>query len=228
MIRLANQIVLAATILIVGAGRAYGGLVLFSTLGPNDAYDMSGSQSFSFSAPPPPLFTDFWFAMPFQVQGSGDYPFSSAVLPLVSTGDIASVEIQLLSSSGGRPGSILDSIPVTDQVSSTPALVTARSSTFPVLQGGATYFLAVDVRPQLTTTTRWGLGTISGNPRGPNVDVWDAVNSLPLELAGPSPVGFTIRAAVTAVPEPSTIVIVATGIPLALGLCWHGRRALFS
>ena len=221
MNRLTTQIVLAALMLIGGVGRAHGEIILFSTLGPDDAFDMSGGTSFGFSAAPPPLFTAFRFALPFQVPDGGSFPFSSAVLPLERTGDIASVEIQLLSSSGGNPGPILDSIPVTSQVSVTPALVTAMSSTFPLLQGGDTYFLAVDVRPPLTTTGRWGLATISGDPRGPNIEVWDAVNSLPLTPAGPSAVGFTIRA--VTVPEPSTVAIVAAGFSLILGLCW--RRA---
>jgi hypothetical protein len=201
----------------IGAGRAHGEAILFSTLGSNDAFDMSGGHAFGFGAPPPPLFTETRFAMAFQVPGSGDLSFSSAVLPLVSIGDIALVEIQLLSSIEGNPGPILESIPVTSQVSSSPALVMAMSSSFPVLQGGDTYFLAVDVRPQLTTTSRWVLNTLSGDPRGPNVEVWFAVNAFPLTRAGPSPVGLTIRA--VAVPEPSTIIIVAIGIPLILACC---------
>jgi PEP-CTERM motif len=223
MNRLATQIVLAAAMLIGGVGRVHGEVILFSTLGPNDAFDMSGGTSFSFSAAPPPLFTDVRFAMLFQVPDGGNSPFSSAVLPLESTGDIASVEIQLLSSSGGNPDSILESILVTSQVSGTPALVTAMSTTFPELQGGGTYFLGVDVRPQLTTSGRWGLSTLSGDPRGPAVEVWSAVNSFPLGVAGPSQVGFTIRG--VAVPEPSTLVIVATGLSLILGLCWRRVQA---
>ena len=199
MKELPAQIVLAAAMLMVGAGRIYAETILFSTLGPNNAYNMSGSRSFSFSGPPPILFPDSAherFAMPFQVPGTGDYPFSSAVLPLVSTGDIASVEIQLLSSSGGNPGPILESIPVTSQVSSTPALITAVSSSFPLLQGGDTYFLAVDVRPLLTSPIRWGLDTISGDPIGPAITVWAGIGS-PLVPLGPSHVGFTINTSVT-------------------------------
>jgi hypothetical protein len=181
---------------------------------------MSGGGSFNFSAAPPPLVTDFRFAMQFQVPGSGGALFSSATLPLESTGDIALVEVQLLSSSGGSPGSILDSILVTSQVSGTPALVNAISTTFPELQGGDVYFLAVDVKPQLTTSNRWGMTTFSGDPRGPSVEVWSAVNSEPLGGPGPSQVGFTVRAVGVPASEPSTLVFVVTGFPLILGLCW--------
>ena len=219
MWRSMTQIVLAVAMLISGAGRVHGESILFSTLGPGDAFDMSGGTSFSFSAPAPPLVTRFRFAMPFEVPGGGDVSVSSVVLPLASVGEIASVEIQLLSSIGGSPDLVLESIPVTSRVSSTPDLVTAISSTFPALQGGGTYFLAVDVRPQLTTSSRWGLNTFSGDPKGPNVEVWDAVNSEPLTSAGPSPVGFTIRA----IPEPSTLAMVAAGILLTLGLGWRRR-----
>ncbi len=223
MNRLTVQIILAAAMLIGDVGRVHAEIIVFSTLGPHDAFDMSGGGSFNFVASPPPLFTDSRFAIPFQVMDGADLRFSSAVLPLESIGDIASVEIQLLSSSGGNPGSILESIPVTSQVSGTPALVTAISSTFPLLQGGDTYFLAVDVKPLLTTSSRWGMLTFFGDPRGPNVEVWGAVNSQPLTPDGPSQVGFTIRG--IAVPEPSTLVIVATGFFLILCVCY--RRDLF-
>jgi len=91
----------------------------------------------------------------------------------VSIGLAARRAFQLLSSSGGNPGSILESILVTSQVFDASALVTAMSTTFPGLQGADTYFLAVDVRPQLTTSGRWGLSTFSGDPRGPDAGPLD-------------------------------------------------------
>lgn len=150
---------------------------------------------------------------------SGTFTFSSAQLAMNLVTGPNHFQVLLMTSSGGFPGNIIETITLTDAVPMfPPQIVVANSALHPVLTGGTQYWL-VAFAPEPSTFGIWNLsfndfsspqarGFVS--PTGP----WIAANT----LIKPA---FQING--EPVPEPSTMLLLGTGLA-ALGTAVRKRR----
>ena len=145
--------------------------------------------------------------------------FSSAQLAMLLVAEPNQFQVLLMTSSGGLPGNIIETITLTDAVPMfPPQIVVANSALHPVLTAGTQYWLAA-FAPEPSTFGIWNLsfndfstpqarGFVS--PTGP----WIETNI----LIKPA---FQING--EPVPEPSTMLLLGTGLA-ALGTAVRKRR----
>lgn len=150
---------------------------------------------------------------------SETFTFSSAQLAMNLVTGPNLFQVLLMTSSGGFPGNIIETITLTDVVPMfPPQIVVANSALHPVLTAGTQYWLAV-FAPEPSTFGIWNLSfndfsspQVRGfvSPSGP----WVGTNI----LIKPA---FQING--EPVPEPSTMLLLGTGLA-ALGTAARKRR----
>lgn len=146
------------------------------------------------------------------------FTFSSAQLAMTLVGGPNHFQVLLMTSSGGLPGNIIETITVIDAVPLSPSgIVVANSALHPVLTSGTQYWLVV-FAPEPTTFGIWNfsLNDFSTpqargftSPTGPWV-----VNNVTRSV-------FQING--EPIPEPSTMLLLGTGLA-ALGTAVRKRR----
>ena len=150
---------------------------------------------------------------------SETFTFSSAQLAMNLVTGPNHFQVLLMTSSGGLPGNIIETITLTDAVPMfPPQIVVANSALHPVLTAGTQYWLAA-FAPEPSTFGIWNLSLNDfstpqalgfTSPTGP----WIETNIL-LKPA------FQING--EPVPEPSTMLLLGTGLA-ALGTAVRKRR----
>ncbi|HJP93007.1 MAG TPA: PEP-CTERM sorting domain-containing protein [Pyrinomonadaceae bacterium] len=206
-------ILIGAWLLLFIASEARADTVVFSNFGPGMTFNelqgfaITGSNLLG-GAIPALAFTP-----------SGTFTFSSAQLAMNLVTGPNDFQVLLMTSSGGLPGNIIETITLTDAVPMfPPQIVVANSALHPVLTAGTQYWL-VAFAPEPSTFGIWNLslndfstpqarGFVS--PTGP----WIVPNT----LIKPA---FQING--EPVPEPSTMLLLGTGLA-TLGTAVRKRR----
>ena len=195
------------------ASEARADTIVFSNFGPG----MTFNQTQGFAITGSNLFGGFIPAYAFTPTET--FTFSSAQLPMNLVTGPNHFQVLLMTSSGGLPGTIIETITLTDAVPMfPPQIVVANSALHPVLTAGTQYWLAV-FAPEPTTFGIWNhsfndfstpqaRGFVS--PTGP----WVETNI----LIKPA---FQING--EPVPEPSTMLLLGTGLA-SLGTAIRKRR----
>ena len=201
-------ILIGVWLLLFIASEARADTIVFSNFGPgmtfNQTQGVSVTASNLFGDIPAHAFTP-----------SQTVTFSSAQLAMLLVAEPNHFQVLLMTSSGGLPGNIIETITVTMPTSA--GIVTANSALHPVLTSGTQYWLAV-FAPEPNTFGIWHL----------------ALNdfSTPQALAFNSPTGPWVVNNVTRsafqingepIPEPSTMLLLGTGLA-ALGTAVRKRR----
>jgi hypothetical protein len=142
-----------------------------------------------------------------------------AMRKIAGTGD-GPVTVFIESSSAGAPDAILDTLTQVGGLTATPSLVDFICSSCSVLDAGTVYFL-VAYQPDPSSESGWNLalsttGTIYSNKNGRVTGSWNQDPSGPLAA-------FEVNGVPAATPEPSTLVLLGTGV---LGLAGMARRKL--
>jgi hypothetical protein len=143
-----------------------------------------------------------------------------AMRKIAGTGD-GPVTVFIESSSAGAPDAILDTLTqVGGGLTTTPSPVDFICSSCSVLDAGTMYFL-VAYQPDPSSESGWNLalsttGTIYSNKNGIVTGSWNQDPSGPLSA-------FEVNGVPAATPEPSTLVLLGTGV---LGLAGMARRKL--
>lgn len=201
-------ILIGVWLLLFIASEARADTIVFSNFGPgmtfNQTQGLSVTASNLFGDIPAHAFTP-----------SQTVTFSSAQLAMLLVAEPNHFQVLLMTSSGGLPGNIIETITVTMPTSA--GIVTATSALHPVLTSGTQYWLAV-FAPEPNTFGIWNL----------------ALNDFltPQALGFTSPTGpwvvsnlnrsaFQING--EPVPEPSTMLLLGTGLA-TLGTAVRKRR----
>jgi PEP-CTERM motif len=130
------------------------------------------------------------------------------------------VTVFIESSSAGAPDAILDTLTQVGGLTTTPLPVDFTCSSCSVLDAGTMYFL-VAFQPDPSSQSGWNLalsttGTIYSNNNGRLTGAWNQDPNSPLAA-------FEVNGDPAATPEPSTLVLLGTGV---LGLAGMVRRKL--
>ena len=204
-------ILIGVWLLLFIASEARADTVVFSNFGPGMTFNQTQGVSVTASN----LFGD----IPAQAfTPSQTVTFSSAQLPMNLVTGPNHFQVLLMTSSGGLPGTIIETITLTDAVPMfPPQIVVANSALHPVLTAGTQYWLAV-FAPEPNTFGIW------------NFSLNDF--STPQALAFTSPTGPWVVNNVTRsafqingepIPEPSTLLLLGTGLA-TLGTAVRKRR----
>lgn len=194
------------------ASEARADTVVFSNFGPG----MTFNQNQGFAVTGSNLFGGVIPAHAFIP--SQTFTFSSAQLAMTLIDGPNHFQVLLMTSSGGLPGNIIETITLTDVVSTFPGIVTANSALHPVLTSGTQYWL-VAFGPEPNTFGTWNLSPDDfsspqargfTSPTGP----WDLANNVPRSA-------FQING--EPVPEPNTMLLLGTGLA-TLGTAIRKRR----
>lgn len=226
---------IASIVLLAATGTVHA-VPIFSNLGPSGQWGANGGNfgliGESYAAD---LGQDL--AMRFTVPALGpDYAFTGAELALiniVAPPSNSALSILLMEDANGLPGTILETMVLSSLLlPSSGALVSASSTTNPLLHAGITYWLAADAMGGLYDA--WHPQYLSGPPTS-------GVFRRELEAGGETPWlfindfsdgrdrGYRISGnALTSapVPEPGTLGLVGVGLALFAGFRRRRRRAL--
>jgi len=207
-------IVIGVWLLLFVASEARADTIVFSNFGPGMTFNQLQGIGVTGSGD---VFGGFIPAYAFTPTET--FTFSSAQLPMNLVTGPNHFQVLLMTSSGGLPGTIIETITLTDAVPMfPPQIVVANSSLHPVLTAGTQYWLAV-FAPEPSTFGIWNhsfddfstpqaRGFVS--PTGP----WVETNI----LIKPA---FQING--EPVPEPSTMLLLGTGLA-SLGTAVRKRR----
>jgi len=207
-------IVIGVWLLLFVASEARADTIVFSNFGPGMTFNQLQGIGVTGSGD---VFGGFIPAYAFTPTET--FTFSSAQLPMNLVTGPNHFQVLLMTSSGGLPGTIIETITLTDAVPMfPPQIVVANSALHPVLTAGTQYWLAV-FAPEPTTFGIWNhsfddfstpqaRGFVS--PTGP----WVETNI----LIKPA---FQING--EPVPEPSTMLLLGTGLA-SLGTAIRKRR----
>jgi len=190
------------------ASEARADTIVFSNFGPG----MTFNQTQGISVTGSNLFGD----IPAQAfTPSQTVTFSSAQLATLLVAEPNHFQVLLMTSSGGLPGNIIETI--TMAMPTSAGIVTANSALHPVLTSGTQYWLAV-FAPEPDTFGIWNLAlndfstphaVAFNSPTGPWV--LNNVNRSAFQINGEP------------VPEPSTMLLLGTGLA-SLGTAVRKRR----
>ena len=151
---------------------------------------------------------------------SGDFTFSSAQLAMGIIGGPNILQVVLMTSSGGFPGAILETITLSNAVApfTSAGIVLANSTLHPVLESGTQYWL-VAFAPEADTNMGWMLSLN-------DFSTLNRSNSFH-SLTGPWPAvgfrGFAFQINGTPVPEPGTLWLLSPALA-AIALRGYRRR----
>jgi hypothetical protein len=204
-------ILIGAWLVLFSASEARADAVVFSNFGPGMTFNQT--QGFAVAgALVDPVIPAHAFT-PLET-----FTFSSAELAMALVGGPNHFQVLLMTSSGGLPGNIIETITLIDAVPVSPSgIVAANSALHPVLTSGTQYWLVV-FAPEPTTFGIW------------NFSLNDF--STPQAFGFTSPTGPWVVNNVTRsafqingepIPEPSTMLLLGTGLA-ALGTAVRKRR----
>jgi len=147
---------------------------------------------------------------------------TDVILPLIETIGTSPVNVFIESSSGGAPGTVLDSLTQVGHLPTTaPSLVSFICSSCSVLDAGTMYFVVAQQSDPAdhtswrnTLTTTGGFFTAqNGSATGPwNKDPNGALSA------------FEVDGTSTVTPEPSCFGLIGTGMTALLGVAHKNRR----
>lgn len=203
------SILIGVWLLLFIASEARADTIVFSNFGPGMTFNQTQGLAITGSN----LFGGVIFAHAFTP--SQTVTFSSAQLAMLLVAEPNHFQVLLMTSSGGLPGNIIETITVTMPTS--PGIVTANSALHPVLTSGTQYWVAV-FAPEPNTFGIWNLALndfLTPQARGFT------------SPTGPWVVGTVNRSAFQIngepVPEPSTMLLLGTGLA-TLGTAVRKRR----
>jgi hypothetical protein len=198
----------AAFALLVNAGLSYGDTVTVSNLGAT----VNGTGTIYSSGPPQS------YAQEFQT-GNSNVFLSSIVVPLGDATGTFTASADLVANNSGLPGStILTSFTVPAIPTSTPTDLTFTPSSSVTLNANTDYWFVLSASG--SGDYKWNY-TNTLSTSFPNYAVSNDSGATWTIGAPPGP--FLLEATAAAVPEPSSLVLEATGL-LALGVVVCARR----
>jgi hypothetical protein len=214
-----KQILIAVAAILLSGG-ALSADILYSNLGTPtgtdpgwDPFDLGDLSGWAVDASGPVA-----QAMPFQPSETATY---DGVVPILNCFDICNSDytVQILSDNGGKPGTVLDSIDELGQTLAFDGSEFVPASTHPLLIAGQTYWLNVFEKPSTDMyTILWRLNE-TGDPGTPQVSsdfgqTW--TNSVDLFAHTETPGAFEIVGTAVSTPEPSSALLLAAGLVLAV------------
>jgi hypothetical protein len=210
--KLLFTIVIAAVLALATAGAAQADQIIFSNFGPGMTFDTATGIIISGSN----VLGGHVVAQAFTP--SADFTFSNAQLAMAILSGPNVLQVVLMTSSGGFPGTVLETITLTNAVAPFPpaGIVLANSTLHSTLNSGTQYWL-VAFAPDANTSMSWmqSLSDFSSLYRG---------NSFH-SLTGPWPEvglrGFALQLEGAPIPEPATLLLLGPALAV---MALRGQR----
>lgn len=120
--------------------------IIFNTFGTGDSYNTSGGASIGDSG-------DYDIANQFVVTGGNSFKLDSIELAVGMLSGTREIDVWLMSSAAGKPGTIIEAFNF-QSIPNGPSILTANSSTNPVLTNGTFYWLVASA-PNSDTWALW-------------------------------------------------------------------------
>jgi hypothetical protein len=211
---------LTVAAVLVGGGSARADFIYTNFGEPSDTYSSNSLAEFG----PTAIGSTVRQAFSFTVGGTTDFNFTQARLALQLQVGTNQVTLELLANdtATGKPGTLLDSISLTNALTSAGSVVTFTSTTNPLLQHGDTYWLLP--LASNNTAAGWfennqgqsGVEALSFATTPTQTSDWNLSTGI---TQGAFDVSGT--AAPTAAPEPASLTLFGIG---AVGMVGFARR----